>query len=75
MSQCLQGKYNQFFHENYHEVEGYFGEIMVWDSRILHSRISMFSTPFNHLMILQYLDRSIVEDVMYYLASQQGLHV
>jgi len=66
---CYAGKYDQEFLENYHQPEIHFGDFLMWDARTLHSAMPNKGHSKRYMLLFNYLEKSIVTDVMDYEAS------
>jgi hypothetical protein len=67
---CYAGKFTQEFIYNCVQPEVNFGDVLMWDARTLHSQMPNISTSNRYMLLLNYLEEYIVEDVMNYEVTQ-----
>ena len=75
IKKCYSGEYTPYFLANAQQPEVNFGDVLMWDARLLHSQMPNVTASNRYIVLLNYLEERIVEDVMQYEASQYGIHV
>ena len=66
---CYGGKYTSEFILGADQPEVHYGDIIVWDAKTLHSQMPNVSDSNRYMLLMNYLDESVVHDVMEYEAS------
>lgn len=66
---CYSGKYDEEFAANYHQPVVHFGDLLMWDARTLHSQMPNLGSTKRYMLLFNYLEKSIVRDVMEYEAN------
>jgi hypothetical protein len=74
IKKCYRGEYTDVFLSECVQPKIEFGDILLWDARTLHSQMPNVSRHNRYMLLLNYLERHVVEDVMQYEAAQQGVH-
>lgn len=75
IKRCYRGEFTDTFLRECVQPKVEFGDILIWDARTLHSQMPNVSEHNRYMLLLNYLEHRVVEDVMIYEASQRGQHV
>lgn len=68
---CYRGEHNDFFNVNASVFDVAPGDVLIWDSRILHSAMPNNTQVARPLLLLSYVDASIYDEVL--LATQAAI--
>lgn len=69
IKKCYSGDYTFEFLNDFDQPELHYGDMVLWDSRTLHSQMPNITDVNRYLLLMNYLDERIVKDVMNYEAS------
>jgi hypothetical protein len=61
--QCYDGVYNKYFWDNFEQVKMSKGSVLLYNCRILHSSMPNYLSQSRPMLLLNYLDSDIVEEV------------
>lgn len=75
IKRCYRGEYTDTFLKDCVQPVVEYGDVLIWDARTLHSQMPNVSGHNRYMLLLNYLERRVVNDVMIYEASQRGQHV
>lgn len=63
ISKCYQGEYDNWFKNNCIQLEMSKGSLLIYNCRVLHSSMPNNTTKARPALLLNYLDKSIIEEV------------
>jgi ectoine hydroxylase-related dioxygenase (phytanoyl-CoA dioxygenase family) len=63
IEKCYSGEFNDHFRQNAVQPEARFGDIVMWDSRTLHSQMPNLSHSNRYMVLLNYVERDILADL------------
>jgi len=66
---CYRGKFTELFLRECHQPVVSYGDVLVWDCRVLHSQMPNVRSSNRYMLLLNYLNEKIVQEVMEYEAS------
>lgn len=66
---CYRGEYTEEFLKGCEQPEVNYGDVIVWDARILHSQMPNVTDTNRYMLLLNYLEERVVDRVMQYEAS------
>jgi len=69
IKKCYRGDYTQQFLRECEQPQITYGDMIVWDARTLHSQMPNVSHSSRYMLIMNYLEEDVVQDVMQYEAS------
>lgn len=69
IKKCYRGDYTELFLKQCEQPELEYGDILMWDCRILHSQMPNIRDSNRYMLLMNYLAEPIVKDVMDYEAS------
>lgn len=69
---CYRGEYTKYFLENCVQPKISFGDAVIWDSRVLHSQMPNIQGTNRVMILMNYLEEDIVQDVIDYEESQKS---
>lgn len=69
INDCYRGTYTSEFLRGCVQPDLKFGEMMVWDARTLHSQMPNVTTAKRYMLLLNYVEESVVDELMAYEAT------
>lgn len=69
IEECYKGTYNEMFKEKSQTIHLEFGDIAVWDARTLHSQMINHQTTKRYVLLLNYVEGDIVDELVAYESS------
>lgn len=66
IDKCYKGDYTQEFLKNVVQPDIAFGDIVIWDSRTLHSHMMNLQNEPRYLLLFNYVERTILEELIRY---------
>jgi len=75
IDRCYRGEYTEQFIQEAIQPVVHFGDMLMWDARTLHSQMPNITATKRYMLLMNYIDRRVVNDVMQYETAQFGGHV
>lgn len=72
IKKCYRGEYNDVFMKNCQQPTVDMSDVLLWDARTLHSQMPNQTSANRLLLLMNFLDESIVEQVMQYESNQNA---
>ena len=66
IKKCYKGEYTAEFMKSAIQPELNYGDILMWDSRLLHSQMPNVSSNHRYMILLNYVEKDIVQELMEY---------
>lgn len=66
IKKCYRGEYTEYFLKNAEQPDLRFGDVLIWDARTLHSQMPNISGTNRYMLLLNYIERRIVPELMDY---------
>ena len=63
---CYKGVYTNEFLKGAIQPEASYGDVILWDARTLHSQMPNITKTNRYMLLMNYLEERIVNDVMQY---------
>lgn len=70
IAKCYSGKYTEEFLADAEQPVVNYGDMLLWDGRVLHSQMPNVTDTNRYMLLMNYLEGWIIDDVMKYEASQ-----
>jgi ectoine hydroxylase-related dioxygenase (phytanoyl-CoA dioxygenase family) len=66
IKKCYRGEFDDVFMQNHVQPTVSFSDLLVWDSRTLHSQMPNHSEHARYMLLFNYVEQDILEDLMDY---------